>query len=97
MLSLVHVEDVARMLLTLSETDKMSSSVYNTPVEIWEACRLKETIEELRDIRVELAPQVAHGGPICDGSRFAREFGFQLKGLRGHLSSCAGSNPASLA
>jgi len=96
MLSLVHVEDVAQMLLTLSETDKMSSSVYNTPVEIWEARRLKEAIEELRGIRVELAPQVPHGGPICDGSRFAREFGFQVKGLRDYLSSCARSNPASL-
>jgi nucleoside-diphosphate-sugar epimerase len=96
-LSLVHVEDVAQMLFTLAETPGMSRPVYNTPVEIWEAKHLKEVIEELRGIRVELAPQVAHGGPICDGSRFAREFGFQIRGLRDHLSSCAGSNPASLA
>jgi len=94
MLSLVHVEDVAQMLLTLSETDKMSGSVYNTPVEIWEARLLKATIEELRGIRVELGPEAAHGGPICDGSRFAGEFRFELRGLRDHLSSSARSNPA---
>jgi len=28
---------------------------------------------------------MAHGGPACDGTRFTREFGFQLRGLREHL------------
>jgi nucleoside-diphosphate-sugar epimerase len=88
-LSLVHVEDVAHMLFTLAEAAKVGSLIYNTPAEIWEARHLKEAIEELRGIRIELGPETAHGGPICDGSRFAREFGFQLKGLRDHLSSCA--------
>jgi len=96
-LSLVHVEDVARMLFTLAEAPGMSRSVYNTPAEIWEAKHLKEVIEKLRGVRVELGPAVAHGGPICDGSRFAREFGFQVRGLSDHLSSWARSNPASLA
>jgi hypothetical protein len=35
-LLLVHVEDVARMLVTLAETSAMSSFIYNTPVEAWE-------------------------------------------------------------
>jgi len=96
-LSLVHVEDVAHMLFTLAETTEMSSIVYNTPVETWEARQLKEAIEGLRGIRVELGPQAAHGGPICDGSRFAREFGFHLRGLRDRLSSCARNNPVSFA
>lgn len=97
-LSLVHVEDVAHMLFTLAETDGMRSFVYNTPVEMWQVKHLKEVIEELRGIRVDVGPEAAHGGPICDGGRFAREFGFQLRGLRDHLSSCAGSgNPASFA
>src|SRR5215469_1519940 len=86
-LSLVHVQDIAQMLFTLTETAGMSSSVYNTPVEVWEAKRLKEAIEELKGIRVELGPEGAHGGPICNGSRFAREFGFQLRDLREHFSS----------
>jgi len=85
-LSLIHVEDVVRILFALAETREMSSFVYNTPVEIWEARHLKEAIEEFRGIRVELRPEIAHGGPICDGGRFAREFGFELRGLRDHLS-----------
>jgi UDP-glucose 4-epimerase len=32
-LSLVHVDDVARMLITLAEAPKVRSRVYNTPVE----------------------------------------------------------------
>lgn len=86
-LSLVHVQDVAQMLFTLIETPAMSSFVYNTPVELWEAGQLKQAIAELRGIRVELGPARFHGGPICNGSRFAREFGFQLKDLRKRLSS----------
>jgi hypothetical protein len=50
---------------------------------------LKEAIEQLRGIRVELGPEMAHGGPISDGTHFAREFRFQLRGLRDHLSGCA--------
>lgn len=85
-LSLVHVEDVARMLVTLAETPEVHSTIYNTPVELWEARHLKEVIEEVRGIRVELGPDGAMGGPICDGSRFVREFGIQLRGLRERLS-----------
>ncbi|HEX8836701.1 MAG TPA: NAD(P)-dependent oxidoreductase [Candidatus Acidoferrum sp.] len=96
-LSLVHVEDVAHMLFTLAEIAEVSSFVYNTPVELWEAGHLKEAIEELRGLRVELGPEAAHGGPICDGSRFARECGFQLRGLRNRLSAGVRSNPAAFA
>jgi nucleoside-diphosphate-sugar epimerase len=85
-LSLVHVQDVAQMLFTLAETAGMSSYVYNAPAEVWQARLLKESIEESRGIRVELGQEAAHGGPICDGSRFAREFGFQLRGLRERFS-----------
>jgi hypothetical protein len=75
----------------------MSSFVYNTPVEICEARKLKEAIEDLRGIRVELRREAAHGGPICDGGRLAREFGFQLRGVRDRLSSRVTNNPASFA
>jgi len=88
-LSLVHVEDVSHMLFTLAEAAKMNRLVYNTPAERWEARQLKAALEEIRGIRVALGPETAHGGPISDGTRFAREFGFQLRGLRDHLSSCA--------
>jgi UDP-glucose 4-epimerase len=84
-LSLVHVEDVARMLIELVATADMGSCVYNTPAELWKAQCLKDAIEDISNIRVELGPSGAHGGPLCDGERFVREFGFQLRGLRDHL------------
>ncbi len=85
-LSLVHVEDVARMLVTLVDASAPGSIVYNTPVEMWSAQQLKDAIEELRGIPVELDEGGCHGGPVCDGSRFALEFGFRLRGLRDRLS-----------
>jgi nucleoside-diphosphate-sugar epimerase len=81
-LPLVLVDDVARMLVTLANTSKPGSSVYNTPVENWEARSLKEVIENTRGVGVDLSPQGPLGGPLFDGSRFADEFGFQLRGLR---------------
>jgi nucleoside-diphosphate-sugar epimerase len=96
-LSLVHVEDVARILITLADTAELTSFVYNTPAKLWEVRKLKKAIEELRGVRVELRPEAAGCGPICDGDRFGREFGFQLRGLRERLSGRVTSNPASFA
>jgi nucleoside-diphosphate-sugar epimerase len=87
-LPLVHAEDVARMLVTLVETSKPCSSVYNTPVENWQARSLKEVIENTSEVHVDLSPHGPLGGPLCDGTRFAREFSFQLRGLRERLLSC---------
>jgi nucleoside-diphosphate-sugar epimerase len=86
-LSLVHVEDVARMLVTLVDIPQMRSSIYNTPVELCEAQQLKQAVAEAKGIRVALQEGGADGGPICDGSRFAREFGFRLRGIQSHLSA----------
>lgn len=91
-LSLVHVEDVARMLIALADAAATNSHLYNTPVETWTAKELKRVIEELRGIPVDLEQGGSHGGPMCDGSRFAREFGFRLRGLREHLSHCTMKN-----
>jgi len=88
MLSLVHVEDVVRMLFTLTKAPKVNSIVYNTPAEICEVKRLKELVEKLRGIRVELGTEAGRGGPMCDGGLFAREFRFQLRELRDHLTGC---------
>ena len=89
MLSLVPVEDVARMLFTLVKATEVSSFVYNAPAEIWEAKELREFVEKLRGIRVQLGPEGAWGGPMCDGGRFAREFKFHLRELRDHFSGSA--------
>jgi nucleoside-diphosphate-sugar epimerase len=84
-LSLVHVEDVARMLITMADAAVTNGIHYNTPAETWTAAQLKRVIEEVRGIPVELEPGGSHGGPLCDGSRFAREFGFRLRGLEDHF------------
>jgi len=86
-LSLVHVKDVARMLVMLVGVPQMRSFVYNTPVELWEAQQLKQIVEKARGIRVALQQGGADGGPICDGSRFAREFAFRLRAIQSHLSA----------
>lgn len=84
-LSIVHVEDVARMLVTLADAGEVRKPIYNNAAEIWEARTLKELVEEVRGLRVELGSEGVHGGAICDGGRFAQEFGFQLRGLRERL------------
>ena len=85
-LSLVHVRDVGRMVLTLANATRIAGPAYNTPVEIWEARQLKNLIEAATGAPVELGETGFHGGPLCDGRRFAQEFQFQLRGLREHLS-----------
>jgi nucleoside-diphosphate-sugar epimerase len=90
MLSLVHVQDVARMLFILAKATRVNNLIYNTPAEIWEAKQLKELVEKLCGLRVDLGPDEASSGPTCDGGRFAREFSFQLRQLRDYLSGSTG-------
>ena len=86
MLSLVHVEDVARMLVGLADSTEVRSSVYNTPAELWRAKDLKQLIEESLDTQVELGNDRTLAGPTSDGGRFVGEFGFKLQGLQERLS-----------
>jgi UDP-glucuronate 4-epimerase len=85
-LSLVHVEDVARALVTLMDSGTLTYTAYNTPAEKWQVSELKTLIEETRGLPVVLDPDGADGGPLCDGSRFSREFDFRAKRLRERLS-----------
>ena len=77
------------MLFTLVEATEVNSFVYNTPAEIWQVKELKGLVEKLLGICVELGLEGAWGGPMCDGSRFAREFKFHLRQLSDHLSGGA--------
>jgi len=85
-LSLVHVEDVARMLLILTEAQETANFVYNAPAEMWEVSELKTLVEQVRGACVELGPDGVDAGPTSDGSRFLREFKFELRGLRDRLN-----------
>ena len=84
-LSVVHVEEVARMLMMLAEVPQVRHPVYNAPAETWTAQQLKDLVEQTKKVRVELGPKDAYAGAICDGSRFSQEFGFKLRGLRERL------------
>lgn len=84
-LSLVHVREVARMLAALLEPVKLQHAVYNAPAETWEAKRLQAMVEKMTGARLLLGGN-ASAGPACDGSRFAREFAFRLRGLTEYLA-----------
>ena len=85
-LSLVHVRDVAGMLITLAHADKPKHRIYNSPVEIIKAAQLQALVEKNIGRRVELGSSGLHAGPTGDGSRFASEFGFHPRGLASYLS-----------
>lgn len=83
-LSLVHVDEVARMLMLLAETADLPRRIYNSPVEVLETQQLAELVQGMRKVCVQTGE--AHGGPICDGTLFAGDFGFRLRGLADFLS-----------
>ena len=85
-LSLVHVDEVARMLTCLADAPRPAHAVYNTPVELWETARLAALVERFRGAPVTLG-DATYGGPICDGSRLTRDLGFALRGLEEMLAS----------
>ncbi len=82
----LHVEDAARMLLTLAGAPVVRHRIYNAPAEIREARQLKALIEERHAVAVELGPEGVYAGATCDGSRFAREFRFQASSLQERLA-----------
>jgi UDP-glucose 4-epimerase len=91
-LLLLHVEDVARMLLELLRAPRPSHTIYNAPCDSVTVSELKREIESLNPkIRVKLGNLKAVGNPRrLDSRRFENEFGFhaipifeQLKGAAG--------------
>ena len=90
----VHVEDVAKMLLLLLQAAELKHSLYNACCESVIVGDLKRQVEGLNsNLRIKLGGAVVVGNPrLLDCSRFAGEFGFErrpimewLKGsLEGH-------------
>jgi nucleoside-diphosphate-sugar epimerase len=85
-LSLVHVKEVARMLIVLASTVSPRQQIYNTPADVLEAAQLKNIVETMMHSRVELGLPGCYAGPACDGTRFTTEFGFVPKKLADLLS-----------
>lgn len=92
-LSLVHVQDVARMLMILAEAGELRRAIYNAPAEILQAQRLREMIQAATGAPVELVPAASAAGSVCDGSRFARDFGYQIRKLAEYLAVAKATAP----
>jgi nucleoside-diphosphate-sugar epimerase len=76
---LVHVDDVAKMLVTLLDASSPMYSVYNAPSESVVVSDLKCDVEKLNsNVSVKLGGECATGNPrLLDATRFRQEFGFQ--------------------
>ncbi len=86
LLTVVHVDDVARMLVTLTQPNPIQHTIYNTPAELLTASDLKHSVESIApETHIELTGRTRPLAPLADGSRFAREFGFQITPLEQHL------------
>lgn len=77
---LVHVEDVARAVVSLVEADRLEHRVYNAPCESVVVGELKGWVEGLNSkIKVIVGDREAEGNPRrADWSRFRGEFGFEV-------------------
>ncbi len=88
---LVHVEDVARVILELVGADRFSHTVYNAACESVIVGDLKSALERLNPrMRVKLAGQEVVGNPRrVDWSRFSGEFGFKVVPIFEQLAAAA--------
>jgi len=85
-LSLVHAEEVARMLVLLATTPHLARTLYHSPAELWTAAALKDAVEETMSRRIELASGRAQDpGVTSNGSRFIDDFHFQLRSVANYL------------
>ncbi|HWC20397.1 MAG TPA: NAD(P)-dependent oxidoreductase [Terriglobales bacterium] len=92
-LTVVHVDDTARMLVLLAQANSIKHTVYNTPAELTSAGELKRVVESIDpQIQVELAGRARPLAPLADGTRFAKEFGFEISRLESSLKQQAKRN-----
>lgn len=76
---LVHVEEVAKVIRTLVEAERIAYTVYNTPSETWSYSDLVGQVTSLnKDIKVVYGQSEVRGIPqVIDGNRFVEEFGYR--------------------
>ena len=85
-LTIVHVDDVARMLVLLARNKSVGSPVYNTPAELTTAGEVKRLVESVdANIEVQFTGRTRPLAPLADGSKFAKEFGFEMQNLESRL------------
>jgi nucleoside-diphosphate-sugar epimerase len=88
---LVHLDDVAKMLMALSQARHPAHATYNAVCESVVVDDLKREVESLNpNISVKLGPASANGNPRrLDSSRFREEFKFQSLPIFEHLRKAA--------
>jgi nucleoside-diphosphate-sugar epimerase len=91
---LVHVEDVAKMLLALMGAPRLVHGVYNAACESVTVGELKLEVERLNPrVSVRLKGQAIGGNPRrVDWSRFAQEFGFVTNPIFEQLARAASTS-----
>jgi len=89
---LIHVEDVARMLLELLRAERLGHTVYNAGCESVIVAELKSALERLNPrLQVKLGGNDVAGNPRrIDWSRLAGEFGFKVIPIFEQLAKAAG-------
>lgn len=89
---LVHVDDVARMLVCLVRAPDLAHGVYNASCEAVRVGDLKERIERLnRNVRVQIGCARVVGNPrAVDWSRFGGEFSFRTVSIFEQIAAAAG-------
>jgi nucleoside-diphosphate-sugar epimerase len=96
-LLLVHVDDVAKMLLALLHAGAMKHAVYNACCESVCVADLKHQLERLNpNITLRVGTGSAVGNPqLLNATRFEHEFGFRPAPLSEQLRRAAGKSKAS--
>ena len=91
-LLLVHVEDVAKMLVSLLHAADPAHSIYNAACESVVVSDLKREVESLNsNLSVTLGKDYASGNPrLLDSSRLRQEFHFQTLAIFEQLRKAAG-------
>ena len=89
---LVHVEDVARALVTLVEAPRSAQNIYNAPCESWTVIDLKTFLNSLNPkIHIRLGDAQASGNPrVLDWTRFRDEFRFNGLPIEQRLKAALG-------
>jgi nucleoside-diphosphate-sugar epimerase len=90
-LLLVHVDDVASMLMALLQASHPAHGLYNAPCESMIVADLKREVEAVNgNISVSPGDAFSQGNPrLLDSSRFQREFAFEIIPLVTRLRSAA--------
>jgi UDP-glucose 4-epimerase len=88
----LHVEDVAAMLLTLLRASRTEHTIYNAPCRSILVGDLKRVVEDLNsNITVTPGDEVPAGNPqALDFSRFQNEFNFEIVPIFDRLRRAAG-------